>query len=1284
MAIFDLEKDDLLRLTDTQLEELVALLAEADVAAHGHSPARVGWSGSINAPDEGIDVHVQVPTPGLDTGFLSRSNTILQAKKHPMRKSAILKEMVVDGELSPMLSQQARIGGSYIIVSLADDCSPPVKRARLKTMQDAVDNDPNSADIHLDFFDRSKLVQWVRQHPSILLWVKGKLGQGYSGWQPYAAWSNPPKDAHDTLISAPGVAVTLPQGKGNKLSIDDAIGPMRDLIRSTNKAVRITGLSGVGKTRIVQALFDENIGIDALDRTIAVYVDTGADPDPSANAMLDRLLAEGRRAIMILDNCPPDLHSALAAKASASNSDVSLITVEYDIRDDKPQTTEVIHIEADGPDVAEQLLIRRFPRIGRNNARKIAEFSDGNARVSLAVAERVEEGESLAQLSDIQLFDRLFGQRNQPDENLREHAEILSLVYSFSVTKPDVGLDELEVLGSISGFTRAQLFRSVNKLIDRHIAQKRSHWRAILPHAIANKLAKSALGNIPIETLRAVFEAPGRQRLLMSFAHRLGLMHDHDVAKEIVEAWLQPGGLLGHISDLDDAGARMLDYIGPVAPDALLGRIEAEINADDFDGMKAGHNAPRTTILNLLQSMAYEANAFVRCIRLLIRIADFEDEFNNYAAVRDKIVKFFQAYLSGTHATVEQRLTVMQECIQSDNPKRRSLGFRMLSAALDGPPWMGSGVSEFGARPRDYGYRPNHDQLVEFRTAFIGAAVQLGTTNNPDLAGSARLALANKFRGMWHQEAIRDQLDDAARALHAHEPWGEGWKAVRSTIFLDYTKKSAAEEPEPLPNSLAALRADLEPRDLLPAIITYVLSKGNDYWALDDGFDDDGPKNHSDAEQRLQTKAQQLGEDFATSSHEIAELGPNLFTNDRMPYRFAFGRGLAAGAHDQGVVWQALMDQLEGHSDTNFDLSVFRGFIDEVAVNVPRLARELLDQCAYHPLLRKDLVGLHPSHAFTVADLDRCMSILDDANTLGSMYGALLWRDCYATLPDDRIQALAERILTKPKGDDVVLEGLSMRLNGKEQTVDTLGAELRRIGLVSATRRLLRDQNDAGGLTDHRMASVITAALRLDGHEGEKRAWLDAIFYVIDEKYGYLNAFDKAVQTTVANLPEEFLDRVFSGDKQAQERRRFFIERGGMDQLPLEKLNIETLISWCAKQSDLSVWPIVGASINLWETNTEDKSVSLKEDAIMFLEAAPDAHSVLSAYASRIEPESEWSGSQAETMMPRAKAIGALSKTANTCIAKAAEAVVVEATKRINGIRQREQRRDEGREQTFE
>lgn len=1284
MAIFDIERDDLLRLSDTLLEELIARLAEAEIAAHGHSPAGVSWSGSIKAPDEGIDIHVQVNTPDLDTGFISRPDTILQSKKDSMPKSAITGEMTKDGELHPTISNQAKIGGSYIIVSLADDCSPPMKKDRLNAMRASVANDPNADKIHLDFFDRSKLVQWLRQHPSVMLWVKGKLGQGYSGWQPYGAWSNPPKGATDTLISAPGVTVHMPTKRGQGLSIEDAIEPMRRLIRTSAKAIRITGLSGVGKTRIVQALFDENVGSDPLNRTIAVYVDTGQDPDPSASAMLDRLIAEGRRAVMILDNCPSELHSALASKVSAASGDVSLITVEYDIRDDKPQTTEVIHIEANGPEVAEELLLRRFPAIGQGNARRVAEFADGNARVALAIAERVEEEESLADLLDTELFDRLFQQRKGQDGDLREQAETLSLVYSFSVSDPEVGQNELDILGSISGHTKAQLFRAVKKLAERHVVQKRAHWRAILPHAVANRLASSALDSIPAETLRSTFEAAGNSRLLMSFAHRLGLMHDHPVAREIVEVWLQPEGLLGRISDLDENGSRILDYIGPVAPDALLNRIEAELTAPDFKGMETRHNPRRTTILNLLQSLAYEPHAFDRCMSLLIRVADHEDENNNYDAVRDKISGFFQPYLSGTHASLEQRLGNLDECLSSEDNGRRSLGIKLLSTALDGPPWTGFGLNEFGARPRDYGYRPNHDQLVEWRTAFINLAVRLANSDDQDIKSHARQALANEFRGLWHQEAMRDKLVEAAKAINDHQPWGEGWKAVRSIIYFDHTRQKDEPEPEPLPQDLADLDRDLEPSDLIAKIKTYVLGKGHDYWALDDDFDNSSDDKYQAAEDRLATKATDLGECFTASDHKLEELGSELFSSDWMPYCKAFGIGLAKGSHNYRESWQDLLEHLARSSGSNHDFSVIGGFIEEVAADDTELSRELLDECAEHSELQKVLVGLHPLDDFTEADLGRCMALLDNEETRTWMFGPILWRDNYTHLPSERLLELAQKLLSKTNGDDTLLEALSMKLHGEDLAEDILGPELRNLGLKAATKSLLADHSDPGGSKDYRMESVIKAALSFDGNEAEKTEWVDTIFSVVDERYGYIHSFEKAIETTAGRMPKTFLNRVFQGTEDQQHRRTFFIRNGGIRRCPLSKIDVADLIEWCQQRNEPDVWGLVASGIKLWEKGDGNRDgSSISASAIEFLETAPEPEPVLHAYADRVT-SSSWSGSRADVMQPRSDAIAELTQHEREEISVAAKSVSDRLSMEIERERVRDRQRDEEREQRFE
>ncbi len=819
--------------------------------------------------------------------------------------------------------------------------------------------------------------------------------------------------------------------------------------------------------------------------------------------------------------------------------------------------------------------------------------------------------------------------------------------------------------------------------MERHIVQKRAHWRAILPHAIANRLAASALDSIHIDELRATFEAPDRKRLLMSFSHRLGLLHDHPVAQEIVEAWLQPEGMLGKIAELNDISSRILGYIGPVAPEALLNRIEAVLSSSDFKSMEPGHNPQRRSILHLLQLMAYEPQAFERCARLLIRMAEDEADNNDLDSARNIVPRFFQAYLSGTHASLSQRIALMNECIASSIISRRSLGLKMLSTALDGPTWSGFGVGEFGARPRDYGYEPNYDELVEWRSAFIDVIIQLAASGDAELERPARSILADKFRAIWFQEAMRDKLVDAARTLNAFSTWEEGWKAVRSTIYFDYTKHSDGDDVEPVPDNLAALEKELEPIELISTIKTYVLSTNHDYWALDADYDHEDSNKYTAAGKRLEAKALQLGHDFALSNHVIEKLGAKLFSIEGMPFRATFGRGLARGAHDLRVGWQRLVEQIEKQPDANKDFGVIGGFIEEVDSVDPSLAQKFLDQCVQHPELKKVLVSLHPWGKFTVNDLDRCMKHLDDPDILPYMYEPILWQEQYANLPRIRVLDLAGRLLSKISGDNVILYALSMRLHGKDELADTLGADFRLIGLAAAIQRIKNSDRSRRGTIDFDMERVINAALRFDGNEAKKIEWLDAIFSVVDDFYGYMFDFEKTIETTASLMPEAFLNHIYEGTEEQLQRRQFFIGRGGLHTRPLAKINISVLIAWCHARNDPSVWPAIAGGIALWSKNNEQTVMNLHEAAIKLLEASPEPLVVLESFAERITPSS-WSGSLASIMQARARAISTLSKHERRDIAENAKIVCEKMSQWVEHQKEREQREDSEREQRFE
>ena len=132
------------------------------------------------------------------------------------------------------------------------------------------------------------------------------------------------------------------------------------------------------------------------------------------------------------------------------------------------------------------------------DVRTVAEFSGGNARIAIALARTIGENETIAGLTDEDLFQRLFRQRHEHDESLYLAAQVCSLVYSFQGEDiSDGDQAELGRLGALVGKDAQEIFRSVAELHRRNLVQHRSVWRTVLPHAIANRLAATALQNIP-------------------------------------------------------------------------------------------------------------------------------------------------------------------------------------------------------------------------------------------------------------------------------------------------------------------------------------------------------------------------------------------------------------------------------------------------------------------------------------------------------------------------------------------------------------------------------------------------------------------------------------------------------------------------------------------------------------------------------------------------------------------------------------------------------------------
>ena len=272
--------------------------------------------------------------------------------------------------------------------------------------------------------------------------------------------------------------------------------------------------------------------------------------------------AAGARAILVVDNCPPDLHQRLAELCRRDDSNLSLLTVEYDIREDKPEGTDIFKLETSSPELIQQLVDLRFPNVSAIDARTIAELSGGNARIALATAETIGHQESLAGLTDEQVFQRLFVQRHAHDDALYLSAQACSLVYSFQ--GEDISDDgELARLGRTIGRTPREIYRSVAELHRRAISCSSAATGGRAPTRDREPSCGSGAPEHPQAVIQAQLMQGASERLLRSFSRRLGYLHASNEAVAIVRRWVGPEGLLSDVANLNEFGQALFENIAP-------------------------------------------------------------------------------------------------------------------------------------------------------------------------------------------------------------------------------------------------------------------------------------------------------------------------------------------------------------------------------------------------------------------------------------------------------------------------------------------------------------------------------------------------------------------------------------------------------------------------------------------------------------------------------------------------------------------------------------------------
>jgi hypothetical protein len=729
--------------------------------------------------------------------------------------------------------------------------------------------------------------------------------------------------------------------------------------------------------------------------------------------------------------------------------------------------------------------------------------------------------------------------------------------------------------------------------------------------------------------------------------------------------------LLGEIVSLNDLGKEILSNVAPVMPEATLAALEwAFADADAETLSKCKH------FNRLLRSLAYDSALFERATALLLKVAELEGQEDDDAA--KVLVSLGYIYLSGTHATIEQRLKLANGLLRSSSVAMQRLGADVLAATLETDHFSSSYLFEFGARSRDHGYHPKTTaEVAHWFTSAIRVAETVATSSLPS-APLARKAISTSFRGLWSHVERFDDLERIARALARNGFWRDGWITARQTWV--YGSKELS--PDSV-KRLSALEEFLRPKDLVSRVRGIILEAEGGGLDFDD-LEDDDAGDYEAAAKRAAAAIENLGKDVAADNDAFKAVLPELMSGGgRLG---SFGHALALGADKPRELWDALVHQLG--ATTNANPHVLSGFITGVQKRDAAEADALLDEALEHPALAKWFPYLQAS---VVID-DRGVARLHRALELGKAsidrFSHLASGRACEPISGPAFRDLALAIAKEPDGSSVALHMLSMRLHSDRsdnrpplpETIDT--------GRALLSTYEFSKKDSPGDRDDHELGSVVKASLA--GSEGEAPARL-LVRQLKERTSKYeIRAWDygDTIKALFQVQPEAMLDEFFSGDAKSQQASVGMIERRSrLRQNPLSAVPDSVLLAWCAKEpaARLPLAAAVGMIFKPDSDNMNNDKAPLEWTPLTasLLSQSTDPKATLGQIIQRLYP-SGWTGSWATTMESRAKLLDALSVGESADLNKALDDARATLKKQIEASRITETAEDQGRNSRFE
>lgn len=767
MKLFSLKSDDI---TNLGAEGAVIFFREllwAEASRVNIGRQLISVPDSVNVGDGGLDALIEEATPSMDD-VIPEGTSGFQIKSSDLPPSECKKELHLSSDinapLKPGIIRVLDNDGVYIMVLFAELADPQIQRRETAIIEDLNDNGYTDPKIRL--YTANKIIGFAERYPALLAKLKPELFECVS----FEIWSE-------------DVNISIPENFIEDEYRSKTIAEIRKKIRDENdKAtfIRVTGLSGIGKKRVV----NETLSPDDL-KSLVIYVRS----DPFKNSKLFNyiLTDPNLSAIIVIDDCSNKDHKLYYNKMGNKGSRLAVITIS-DEMGDIPPPTAIYYLKPLSEEKLRELLEDEFPDLNRSVCDRFSEIAEGYPKIALLLVEnyrlKAMDSNDILSINDQDLIDELIaGNLNRFSDEFRNIKKVLMGISIFKKVgyKEDlvvqakwvseymgISWDDFQLIikeKKERGIIAGNYFVTINPfLLEIYLVRE---WWDTFARITNEEEFNKFIESVPVEFRREFYHG---------FISHFPFIGVTEPGKLLLSNLLSETGLFADGNLLSTKlGVNFFVKLGEASPDLALKILNQTIGA--WDETKLGNFiGERNTILFFLKKLAYRSEYFEEATRLILKLAKSQPK-SQYLTLNDASEVFAELFspawgeLNTTVVPPRERVFILKEMINSDSKIKKQIALSAFSRCLTWGYFSRSVGSEYlGDKPLPENWVPeNYGEIFDFFEEIWKYLLQLTENSDEVIREGAIEILLNSARKM---STTYIRLNDL----------------VRGTILLLFTK----------------------------------------------------------------------------------------------------------------------------------------------------------------------------------------------------------------------------------------------------------------------------------------------------------------------------------------------------------------------------------------------------------------------------------------------------------------------------------------------------------------